>query len=85
MEQVEELYLDGGGVRIIRLYRLETPDGPHEGAVRVVAVGLANGARLEVRWNFVASDTDVRGTSTALMVDGVRRVQCVADFQRWFE
>lgn len=85
MQQVEELYLDGRGVRIIRVYRMETRDGPHEGAVRVVAVGLADDAKLEVRWNFLASGTEVRGTSVALMVDGARQVHCVADFQRWFE
>jgi hypothetical protein len=85
MQQVEELYLDGRGLRIIRLHRQQTPDGPHEGAVRVVAVGLADDAKLEVRWNFLASDTELRGTSAALMVDGARQVHCVADFQRWFE
>jgi hypothetical protein len=85
MQQVEELYLDERGLRIIRLRRLQPPEGPHEGAVRVIAVGLGDGAKLELRWNFLASDTEVRGTSAALIVDGARRVHCVADFQRWFE
>ena len=83
VQQVEEL-VDGRGIRIIRLYRVATPGGPHEGAIRVVAIGLAN-AELELRWNFVASEADVRGTSAELTVDGAREDECVADFRAWFE
>jgi hypothetical protein len=84
MQQVEELDAEGRGLRIIRLYRVVTPGGPHEGAVRVIAVGLANGAQLELRWNVVASSQDVRGTSAELTVKGPQHEACVADFHEWF-
>ena len=60
-------------------------DGPYEGAIRIVAVGVANEARLELRWIFLASDTEVRGTSALLIVEGARESECIADFVSWFE
>ncbi len=83
--QVEELARDGRGLRIIRLYRITSPGGPYDGAIRIIALGAANGARLELRWNFVASEAEVRGTSAELTVDGARHVECVADFRSWFD
>jgi len=85
MVQVEELAKDGRGLRIIRLYRITPPDGPYEGAIRIIALGVANNARLELRWNFVASETEVRGTSAELTVEGTRHVECVEDFRSWFD
>jgi hypothetical protein len=84
MQQVEDFDREGRGLRIIRLYRIVTPGGPHEGAIRVIAVGLANGAQLALRWNFIASDQDVRGTSAEMTVEGPHRKECVADFHEWF-
>lgn len=83
--QVEELANDGRGIRIIRLYRMTEPGPPWEGGLRVIALGLANGARLEVRWNFVANESEIRGTSAELTVEGPRQFECIADFQSWFE
>lgn len=83
--QVEERARDGRGLRIIRLYRITSPGGPYDGALRIIVLGAANDARLELRWNFVASETEVRGTSAELTVDGARRVECVADFRSWFD
>lgn len=83
--QFEELAKDGRGVRIMRLYRLTPPDGPYEGSVRVIAVGVADGARLELRWNFIASESEVRGTSAELTVHGARQFECIEDFRSWFE
>ena len=83
--QVEELSADGRGIRIIRVYRMSPPTPPWEGAIRVIAVGVANGARLEVRWNFVADESEIRGRSAELTVEGPRHTECVADFQSWFE
>ena len=83
--QFEELSSDGRGIRIIRVYRMTPPAPPWEGALRVIAVGAANGARLEVRWNFIADENEVRGTSAHLTVEGPRHTECVADFQSWFE
>lgn len=85
MTQVEELTPDGRGVRIIRLVRVVTEGEPSDGAIRVIAVGVANDARLELRWNFITSETEVRGTSAELTVDGPRSTECVADFLSWFE
>lgn len=85
MTQVEEMTPDGRGLRIIRLCRVVTEGEPCEGAIRVIAVGAANGARLELRLNFLASHTEVRGTSAQLTVDGPRCSECVADFLSWFE
>lgn len=85
MQQVEELTADGRGLRIIRLYRIAPPPEPYEGAIRIIVVGAANDARLELRWNFVASELEVRGTSAELTVDGPRHVECVADFLSWFD
>jgi hypothetical protein len=84
MQQVEELDAEGRGIRVIRLYRVTPPGGPFEGAARIVAVGLSEGVELELRWNFVASDTEVRGTSAELTVDGSGKEECVADFRQWF-
>lgn len=83
--QVQELAPDGRGLRILRLYRVTPPGGPYEGAVRVVAEGLATGARLELRWNFVASHLDVRGTSAELTVDGPGHLEVVEAFRGRFE
>jgi len=85
MTQFEELDHEGRGLRIIRLYKMSPPEGPFEGAVRVIALGAANGAKLELRWNFLASDLEVRGTSAELTVEGERRDEVVHDFQRWFD
>lgn len=85
MTQVEELTHDGRGLRIIRLYRMAPPEGPFEGAIRIIVVGAANDARLELRWNFVASETEVRGTSAELTVEGSRQYDCIEDFRSWFE
>jgi hypothetical protein len=84
MQQVEELDGDGRGLRIVRLYRVTTPGGPFEGAIRIVAAGFRLGVELELRWNFVASDTYVRGTSAELTVAGPHMQECVTDFRRWF-
>ncbi len=70
---------------LLRLYRMTPIDGPYEGAIRIIAVGVANEARLELRWNFVASDTEVRGTSALLIVEGARETDCIADFVNWFD
>lgn len=83
--QFEELSSDGRGIRIIRVYRMTPPAPPWEGALRVIAVGAANGARLEVRWNFIADENQIRGTTAELTVEGPRHTECVADFQSWFE
>jgi hypothetical protein len=85
IQQVEELARDGRGLRIIRLYRIAPPGEPYDGAIRIIALGAANDARLELRWNFVASETEVRGTSAELTVDGARHVECVEDFRSWFD
>lgn len=84
MQQVGVLAPEGRGLRIIRVYRLTPPGGPLEGAVRVVAVGLPAGVELELRWNFIASETEVRGTSAELTVEGSCKEECVADFRQWF-
>jgi hypothetical protein len=84
MQEVDEVDPDGRGLRLIRLYRMTPPGGPFEGALRVAAVGLPDGFELELRWNFVASDTEVRGTSAELTVEGRRKEECLADFRRWF-
>ena len=83
--QVEEVTGDGRGLRILRLYRISPPGEPYHGAIRVVALGAANGARLELRWNFDASETEVRGTSAELTVDGELHAECVASFRSWFD
>lgn len=83
--QVEELAPDGRGLRIIRVYSLARPGEPYEGAVRVIAVGAADNAKLELRWNFLADEHEVRGTSAELTVEGPRYQECVADFQSWFD
>lgn len=85
--QVEELTPDGRGLRILRLYRITpaSPYGPYEGAIRVIALGAANGARLELRWNFVADESEVRGASAELTVEGAGHSACVADFRRLFD
>jgi hypothetical protein len=49
MQQVEEFDDAGRGIRTIRLIKHATPGGPNEGALRIVAVGLANDAMLELR------------------------------------
>ncbi|MEO8698916.1 MAG: hypothetical protein ABI867_02700 [Kofleriaceae bacterium] len=85
MTQFEELAHDGRGVRIIRLHRMTPVDGAYEGAIRIIALGVANEARLELRWNFVASEIEVRGTSALLIVEGARESQCIADFVSWFD
>lgn len=82
--QFEELSSDGRGIRIIRVYRMTPPAPPWEGAIRVIAVGAANGAKLEVRWNFIADENQIRGTRADLTVEGPRHTECVADFQSWF-
>ncbi|MBA3460765.1 MAG: hypothetical protein H0T46_12430 [Deltaproteobacteria bacterium] len=82
--QVEEVTSDGRGIRILRLYRMTEPGPPWEGAIRVIALGAANGARLEVRWNFIANESGIRGTSAELTAEGPRHHECVADFQSWF-
>jgi hypothetical protein len=84
MQQVEEFDDDGRGIRTIRLVRTGVPGGPHDGAVRVIAVGLANDAALEVRWNITISATEVRGKSAQLKVDGARKDVCIAEFREWF-
>ena len=83
--QVEELTSDGRGIRILRVYRMTEPGPPWEGAVRVVVVGAANGAKLELRWNFIATESEVRGTSAELTVEGPRQFECIADFKSWFD
>ena len=83
--QAEELAPDGRGLRIVRVYRIAPDDQPFEGAVRVVALGAANGAHLELRWNFLADENQVRGTTTDLTVDGAGHLACVADFRSWFD
>jgi hypothetical protein len=83
--QVEELSNDGRGIRIIRVYRMTPPAPPWEGAVRVIVLGAAAGARLELRWNFIATESEIRGTSAELTVEGPRQFECIADFQSWFE
>lgn len=72
-QHVEELDFDRRGVLLIR----------QDGALRIVAVGL-EGAVIELRWNFVASATDVRGTSAELTAGGPHCESCVADFETWF-
>jgi hypothetical protein len=83
--QVEELAPDGRGLRILRLYRMTSPGPPWDGAVRVIALGMANDARLELRWNFVASATEVCGTSAELTVEGAPDAGCAQDFRSWFD
>ena len=83
--QFEELTSDGRGIRIIRLYRMSPPVPPWQGAIRVIAVGAANGARLEIRWNFIADENEIRGTTAELTVEGPRQFECIADFKSWFD
>ena len=83
--QFDELSRDGRGLRIIRLYKTAPPGEPFEGAVRIIVVGAANGARLELRWNFLATENEVRGTSAELTVEGERQYDCIQDFQAWFD
>ena len=83
--QAEELTSDGRGIRIIRVYRMTPPAPPWEGAIRVIAVGATNGARLEVRWNFIATESEIRGVSAELTVEGPRQFECIADFKSWFD
>lgn len=85
MVQEEELAKDGRGLRLIRLHRLIPIDGPYEGAIRVIAVGLDPELMLELRWNYIASYTEVRGTSAQLLVEGARQSECIADFVSWFD
>lgn len=84
MQQVEELDTQGRGIRMIRTVTTRTPGEPHEGAVRVIAVGLPNGARLEIWWDIILSATEVRGTSIELTVAGEGKQKCIADFHDWF-
>lgn len=67
------------------MYRIPSDDQPFEGAVRVIALGAANDARLELRWNFLATDIEVRGTSAELTVDGAGHGECVESFRSWFD
>jgi hypothetical protein len=85
--QAEEITPDDRGLRILRLYRItpQLPHGPYEGAIRVYTLGAANGARLELRWNFIASENEVRGISAQLTVEGAGHSGCVADFRRLFD
>jgi hypothetical protein len=85
MTQLEELAHDGRGIRIIRLHRDVLIDDGYEGAIRVIAVGVANDQRLEVRWNFLATENEVRGKSALLIVEGERQSECIADFVSWFD
>lgn len=85
MTQVEELAHDGRGIRIIRLHRDALVDGGYAGAIRVIAVGVANGELLELRWNYIATENDVRGTSAMLLVEGERQSECIADFVSYFD
>lgn len=85
MTQVEELAPDGRGIRIIRMIKIVTEGDPIEGVVRVVAVGVANGGQLELRWNFTATEWELRGGSAQLTVEGPRQEECIADFLSWFE
>jgi hypothetical protein len=84
MQQVEELDGDKRGIRTIRLLRHRLPGEPNEGALRVIAVGLANDAVLEVRWNIIVSATEVRGQDAELKVDGANKDKCIADFRECF-
>jgi len=85
MQQVE--HFDGNrGIRTIRLLRHAIEGGPNEGAVRVEAVGLEDGAQLELRWNIIASPDWVQGTSAELKIEchPAYRAQCIAAFQEQF-
>ena len=48
-------------------------------------MGVANDARLELRWNYIATENDVRGTSALLIVEGERQSECIADFVSYFD
>lgn len=83
MQQVEEFDDAGRGIRMIRLIKHAAPGEPKEGALRMIAVGLPNNARLELRWEMVVSATEVRGTSLEIAVDGAGRDKCIAAFREW--
>ncbi|HTL34380.1 MAG TPA: hypothetical protein VL326_14735 [Kofleriaceae bacterium] len=85
MQQVEDFDADGRGIRTIRLLRHEVEGGPNEGALRVIAIGLANDAKLELRWNVIVSPEEVRGTSAELTAEGAGREQCIAAFRDQFD
>ena len=84
MQRVTEFDMYQRGVEIIRLYRTDPPEGPCPGSIRVIAAGLPEGCVLELRWEFVASEHDVRGTSAELTVGGLNHGECLTDFRRWF-
>jgi hypothetical protein len=80
--QTEEL-AEGRGVRIIRLLR--ALGDARTGAIRIIAVGLAPPAQLELRWDFDAAEDGLRGTSAELTAEGAHHEECLADFHRWFD
>jgi len=85
LQQVEEFDTQGRGIRSLRLMRLGPPSGPHESTLRVVAVGMANAAQLELCWNFATTDEELRGASAELTVSGAGEERCVAAFRDWFD
>lgn len=85
MQQVEAFDGNGRGIRTLRLMRVGPPGGPHESTLRVVAVGLANHAQLELDWSFTTTDQELRGTSAELTVSGAGEERCVAAFRDWFD
>ena len=84
--QVEEFDSQGRGIRVVRLMFVGEPAGePHPGAITIAAIGLANDAKLTLRWDFITSGEHIRGTSAALFVAGTAKEDCIADFRDLFD
>ena len=84
MQLVKEYAADGRGLEFIRTVSTKVPGEPHEGAHRVVAVGLGEGVKLELWWSIVISANEVRGKNIELIVAGANSYECIADFRAWF-
>jgi len=83
--EVEELDSQGRGIRTVRTLNVGPEGGPHECAIWVTAVGLANDAKLTVRWDFITTAQEVRGLSAALFVQGLGTELCIAAFRELFD
>jgi hypothetical protein len=84
--QVEEFDAHSRGIRVVRYVDLGQIEGdPYKCAMTVAAIKLANAAPLSLRWDFITSSEEVRGTSCALFVSGAGKEQCIAEFREVFD
>lgn len=83
MQEAEDLDEHGRGLQLVRTVVPRDPGDPHEGAFRVIAVGLVDDAKLELWWEVVATATEVRGVSLELSVEGTAAPACVTAFRDW--